>query len=360
MHVGERFQLTLTCRVLETNAERIAPDERLLEPAAVSLTPYEVIEGARYPDMYQGRWRFLQYRYTLRIIGEDLFGREIAVPTLELRYRAERAVGAGEQIGGQDKIYKLPAYPLHIESLVPKGASNIVDATDESFGDLRARRFRGNAAFIAAGLVLVLPPVLTFSVLLRNHRRRHTKVRREQTLDTAAILRRVNRELAAVKRAREASGWDEQLIGCALASFRIAAAVAVGKPIAQRPLEAGASVLEGQVALRCRSLRPGRVAIASSFTPEALAGALASPGRHSAVEARREWLSEGFQQAFATFNQARYVTEDVPPNDGALDEALTAGSDGVRILRREHRWPRRVIRQASRLARGWRSRWTHS
>ena len=31
VHVGERFQLTLTCRVLETNTERIAPDERLLE-----------------------------------------------------------------------------------------------------------------------------------------------------------------------------------------------------------------------------------------------------------------------------------------------------------------------------------------
>ena len=310
--------------------------------------------------MRQGRWRFLQYRYTLRIMGEDLFGREIAIPGLELRYRAERAVRAGEQIGGQDKIYKMPAYPLHIESLVPKDASNIADAADESFGDLRARRFRANAAFVAAALVLVLPPVLTFSVLLRNRRRHYAKVRHAHTLDTAAILRRVNREFAGVKKARETSGWDEHLIGRALASFRIVGAVAVGQPITQRPLEAGASALEGQFALRRQILRPDRVAIASSLTPEALAGALASAGRLSELEARREWLSNGFQRAFATFNQARYVSGGVPQDDSALDEALTTGSDGVRILRREHAWPRRAIREAGNLARSWRHRWTHS
>ena len=40
-------------------------------------------------DLVQGPRRFFQYRYALRLIGEDYFGLDVELPPLELRYRIE-------------------------------------------------------------------------------------------------------------------------------------------------------------------------------------------------------------------------------------------------------------------------------
>jgi hypothetical protein len=355
VHVGEHFHLALTCRVLDTGAERIALDERPLEPAAVSLAPFEVIEGVRASDIRQGRWRFLQYRYTLRIMAEDAFGRDVAIPGLELRYRTERALGGSEQMGGRDLTYDMPAYPIRIESLAPAGAHDIADAADESFRGLQARRFRADIAFVAAALVLVVPPLLTASVLLRRRRRGRAEVRQSRPLAPAAILRGVDLELAGIQEARAAGGWSEPLIGRALASLRIAAAVAVGRPVAELPLKGDQPAREGEIEIRPWILRPGRVTIASNLTVEALAQLLG--GGRAAAAHGREWLAGSFQQAFATLNRARYVAA-VSPGDDDLDEALAASRDAVRRLRRLHSWPGRTARDVAALGRTWRRRWT--
>ncbi len=357
VRAGERFHLTLTCQILETAAERAAPDERLLDPAAISLAPYEVVEGIRYPDVRQGPWRFIQYQYTLRLIGEDVFGTDVAIPALALKYRAERTTGAGEQIGGQDRTYTLPAYPIRIASLVPKNAADIADGSDEVFGDMRVRRFRADAAFVLAAVLFVLPTAVAFSLLMRTTGRGREKTRRDRKVETAWLLRNLETELAQVKTSREMSGWNEGLIGRALTALRITGSLALDQPVTEHALATGATALVGRLALRKRPFRSGRVAITSTLTPERLARQLAeATGPRPGHAARREFLTNGFDQAFAAFNEARYAAA-TEQDDTTLDEALTKASDGLRALRREHTWAGRTARA---FPRAWRHPWTRS
>lgn len=356
VRVGEHFDLTLTCRVLETSTERISPDERLLEPAAVALTPFEVVGGTRFPDLRQGRWRFFQFLYTVRIIGDDLFGREQPIPGLEIRYRAERSVRAGEQSSGQDRTYRMPAYPMQIESLVARDARTIMDATQEGFGDMRARRLRASMALVAAGLVLVVPSALTFSVMLRNRRRHHARARREHLASPARVLRRIDHELAGVRRARQQSGWDDALVGRTLAGLRVTGSVALGQPVMQRRLDDGARPVECEIGLRRRALRPEMIGVVSSLTPEGLDRRLASAAWGGRPE--RDALASGFRQALIVFNRARYGSGPVEESD--LDTALESGTEGLRAVRRELRLPKRVSRAAHEVVRRWRRRWIPS
>ena len=87
VHVGERFTMTLTCAVVETDDARAVPDLAWLEPETLTVSPFEVLEGQRYQDILRGSRRFFQYQYELRIIGEDYFGLDVELPPLEIRYR---------------------------------------------------------------------------------------------------------------------------------------------------------------------------------------------------------------------------------------------------------------------------------
>ena len=109
VHVGERFPMTLTCAVVETNEASAVPDLAWLEPETLAVSPFEVLEGQRYQDIVRGSRRFFQYRYELRIIGEDYFGLDVELPALEIRYRIERALDGGALVEGRELTYFLPA-----------------------------------------------------------------------------------------------------------------------------------------------------------------------------------------------------------------------------------------------------------
>src|SRR5438093_13628956 len=51
VHVGEHFTLTLTCGVMDTSEARVAADRDRLDPAALDLTPFEIIGGTRHDDI---------------------------------------------------------------------------------------------------------------------------------------------------------------------------------------------------------------------------------------------------------------------------------------------------------------------
>src|SRR5262245_4747081 len=56
VHVAEPFGLTLTCRVMETDRMKVVPNLAEIEPTAIELTPFEVLEGTRHEDIVVPPW----------------------------------------------------------------------------------------------------------------------------------------------------------------------------------------------------------------------------------------------------------------------------------------------------------------
>jgi hypothetical protein len=113
----------------------------------------------------------------------------------------------------------------------------------------------------------------------------------------------------------------------------------------------------GQFALRKRQFRSRKVAVTSTLTPEGFVRHLAeADGPRAGHAAGREFITNGFHSAFAAFNSARYAAT-TEQNDATLDEALTTASEGLRSLRQEHTWARRLVRA---FPQDWRHPWTRS
>ena len=64
VRTGEPFGLTLTCAVVETEANKVVPDFSKLDSTVVQLPPFEVIGGGARPgDLVVPGKRFFQYDY---------------------------------------------------------------------------------------------------------------------------------------------------------------------------------------------------------------------------------------------------------------------------------------------------------
>src|SRR3989440_11454211 len=70
IRVGEQFQLTLTCAVIDTDKMKVVVDESSLAPSALHLVPFEIVGGRRFRDIVNSPRRFFQYQYSLRVLGE--------------------------------------------------------------------------------------------------------------------------------------------------------------------------------------------------------------------------------------------------------------------------------------------------
>src|SRR5262245_55997165 len=58
VQVGERFTLLITCGVIETTQVRVVPTMDKFDPTALTLTPFEVVEGSRHEDIVAFPWRY--------------------------------------------------------------------------------------------------------------------------------------------------------------------------------------------------------------------------------------------------------------------------------------------------------------
>ena len=150
VRVAEPFGLTLTCRVMETDRMKVVPNLAEIEPTAIELTPFEVLEGTRHEDIVVPPWRYLQYAYTVRVLGDQFFGRDIAIPATNLPFRIQ--TGGAETVEGAEHTYVLPSMPIRILSLVPAQAADILDPTTDTFADLEARRFRARIELVASAI----------------------------------------------------------------------------------------------------------------------------------------------------------------------------------------------------------------
>jgi hypothetical protein len=342
IRVGEVFSAVLTCAVLETDAAKVVVDQSKLEPSVVQFAPFEVTGGSHGADLRTDQRRFFQYEYRLRLIAENLFGKDVSLPETKISYHVQSAVSQGAAIQGRDQTYVMPPQSVRVVSLVPADAADIRDTTSETFEDVDRRTFRANLLIVIGGVLFALAAGMALLALVGLFNRlRKPAAQRERLVTDTAVLNALGGELKAVQRAREDGGWTPALAGRALGALRPATAIALGRRVAQsvatKRIAAadaagtnGRSALDGQISVGGRWPRSKRIVISGSVTSQAVAREIA----RGEMPASRAALLESAQDALARFTSAQYG-RDAKLDDAALDEAMSTSQRLVRRLKME-------------------------
>ena len=339
VRVGEPFTFALTCGVVETDSVKVVPDQSALEPSVMQMPPFDVIGGSHGPDLRTADHRFFQYEYKLRLIGDDLFGKDVTLPPMKVSYKVQSKVPQGSAIEGGDHLYQLPSESIRVLALVPADATGIREAPAKSFVDIDGTVFRANVMLVVAAILFGLAALLGILALVKVVERRRTQTRVvRQLAGDSTILRAVDRELSAIEQERSSGGWSEALVARALAAIRIAACYAWGRPVVQTPANEWA---DGAVSEGCLNLRAGwplarkDVVVSGSATIERAEQSL-ERSRAAVHGVRNESLDE-LRTALENLSRARYRAAGAF-DAGALDEAIEIGR---RVARREagrHTW----------------------
>jgi len=351
--VGERFTVVLTCGIVETDSIKAVPDFNQLEASTIGLQPFEVIKGVRHEDVRNPPWRYIQYEYTVRMIAEGLFEKDIDLPAVKITYHIQSSIGGGST--GRDQTYQLPPMPMHVASLVPKKVTDIRDTTVSTFADIEARRVRSTGEFVAALIAFGFAAVLMGLAAVRVVGRYRVRTpAAERPLGLRAVLSGCLREAGRVK-ADALGGWTPELASRALTVLRIGGAVALDRPVAQSLVLAGVSPREGQLALRKGFLGRRRSLVSTATTPVMISRSLASTNGH-APNARTEAMLREFEESLAVLSRARYG-RDGKLDGSALETAFENGVAALRKLRVAKAWPMRMIGSLARSATqiGWSS-----
>jgi hypothetical protein len=340
VRVGEPFTVVLTCAVLETDAATVVVDQSRLEPSVVQFAPFEVLGGSHGADLRSDQRRFFQYVYRLRLIAENLFGRDVSLPETKLSYHVQTKMGdRAAALQGRDQTYLLPPQSMRVLSLVPADATDIRDTAGETFGDLDQRAFRANLLTIIGGVLFTLAALMTLLAVVRLARRyRQTATASDRLMTDKAVLRGAGRELASVRRERSAGGWTPELAGRALAALRIAGTYLVGRPISLMPANRltaeGQDVPEaGRLILRTGWPRAKRIAVSGAVTSLTMTRELA----RGTANARRAALLESLGRALSTFTTAHFGREGTL-DETALDEALATARQVLNRAKVEQLW----------------------
>jgi hypothetical protein len=344
VHVGEHFTLTLTCGLADTGRVTAVPDVKSLEPTTVQVAPFEVVRGVRHQDIHiqESPWRYLQYEYTLRLLGEGYFGRDVDIPSMNVTYNIR---SPGGETQGRDQVYALPALPMRVISLAPVKATDIRDTPRDSFADIEARRFRATAEFIAAGVFFGFAVLLLgFAVARLANRYRQQAPVAARPIRSRAVLAGCLRALGRLKSNVAHTGWTPELAARALAVVRIAAAVALGRPVAQTLVDINVPRQDGQIVLRKGMLR--RALISAPTTEDSFA---APPATGNGPGPRARAMIEQLRESLQTFSAACYGRAD-HLDTTALDSALDNGMRAIQRLRVTKRWPMSTVAKLSKSA----------
>lgn len=327
--VGEQFTLTLTCGVIETRGTTVVPKMEQLDPGAVQLAPFEMVGGTRHEDIQAPPWRYFQYDYTLRLMGQDSFGEDVDVPAFTVTYSLKSDVaGAG---AGRDHMYVLPALPIRIQSLVPQKAKDIRDAAPESFGAATARLSRARSEFIAAGIFFGFSGLmLVFGAVHVMRRNRVRGAARVPVVSDTKLMGACLQEITRIQSEVKSTGWTAERAGSVLTALRIGSAVAMGRPVTQTPMELTSVTREGQIAVRKGILGKERIAVSAPTT----AGAIERHGVNG--NAKIADLGKSLF-AFSVVRYGRNGNIDTP----ALNRALENSRASLQQLRlRSWKWKR--------------------
>jgi hypothetical protein len=282
VRTGESFGLTLTCAVVETEANKVVADFSKLDPTVVQLPPFEVLGGTHAGDLVTPGKRFFQYDYRLRLIAEDAFGNDVSVPPLEISYRIESKVAGGDTVQGRDQSYSLPRATVRLISLVPDDTSDIRESPASMFTAIENRESRANLMQTVAGVLFGLAVVVGLVMLVGMIRRKAPKTATETAhLGPRTILGAVAKELDEVQRASR-GGWTPELNGRALAALRVAGAYATNRPVGQRPAKPGETPQEGVLVVK--PFGKGEVYVSGGTTTETAAFVNTSAGLSDALK----------------------------------------------------------------------------
>jgi hypothetical protein len=324
--VGENFQLTLTCAVLATERVSVVVDESSLEPSALHLTPFEIVGGQRFRDIQNAPRKFFQYQYTMRVLGEEFFGREVLLPRLQITYRVQNSLQGGAALQGRETQYSLVPVPIRVLSLVPPGVQDIRDTPAETFGDVERRLFRSNLFLIVAGVSFVLAGLLAVMLIARAAvKRRASTAVRHRTVAPISVLQAALREIGAVRAESQREGWNSELAGRAAAAVRLAGAVALSRPVSQKEVDRHTPPSEGQITAPpgLATLRGKKMMLSAAVTPDSAV----SNGNSRASE-----LWRSLSQSLGAFTSARYARNG-NLDGAALDSALAETEDAIKRLR---------------------------
>ena len=344
VRVGETLTVVLTCAVVETDDVKVVVDESRLEPSVAQFVPFEVLGGSHAADLRNGDRRFFQYEYRLRLIAENLFGKDVALPETKLTYRIQSRVAQKTSVEGRDQTYLLPPLSLRILSLVPADASDIRDSAAETFADVDRRGFRASLFTVVGGVLFALAGLVAVLTLVRLYvRSRKPAAAADRLVGDGAILRGVGRELAAVQREREGSGWSDALVTRASAALRIIGTYALGRRTSRAMSQStnGQTARDGRLVVNVGWPRTKQVAVSGSATPRSIADAIARSSN-----GRRAGELEAIEAALSRFTVAQYGRQDAGQFDSAaLDESLAAAQRLLRRLKIEHTWVMKRLRR---------------
>ena len=329
IRIGEPFSVVLTCAVLETDTVIVVPDQSRLEPSVVQFAPFEVMGGSHGADLRSGVRRFFQYEYRLRLIAENVFGKDVALPETKIAYRVQSKVDQKTSLQGRDQTYVMPARAIRVMSLVPADATDIRDTGNETFTDLDQRAFRANLLTVVGSVLLVLAGLLGLLALVRLvSRYRKPAVATDRMITDGTVLRGVGREFARIRRARDGGGWTPELATRALAALRLVATYALGRKVGHMPAAVVGTDEAGRLILNAGWPRGKRIAVSGAITQQTVVSELAKAS--TIAGGRRAVQLEALSQALIAFTTAQYGREGTL-DDNTLDESLATG---VRVLRR--------------------------
>ena len=333
--VGERFGLVLTCAVIEAGPITVVPVLNQLEPGALSITPFEVVSGARGEDVAAPPWRYVQFDYSVRLLSDGFFGQDLMIPALTVTYNLQTAGGTQ----GRDQTYVLPALPIRILSLVPRSASDIRDASGQTFASIASRRFRSSLARVLAWASFGFAAVFGIFALVHalGHFRSKSAVA-VRKLPVPSVLGGCLNAMSDVAADASKTGWSPGLARRAVAAMRIAGAVALGRPVAQRFVEADDVEHEGQLTVRKGLIKRRRVLLSASVTPKVISSHL---GNGRALRPTTRARLESIAEALGVFSAASYGRNG-KPDATALDAAVESSKTALRGLRTSTRWPART------------------
>jgi len=332
VHVGEPFGLTLTCRVMETAQAAVVPNVSEIEPTSIQLTPFDVLGGARHEDIVTAPWRYLQFVYTVRLLGEEFFGRDLAIPATNVTFRIR--TGGAEAAEGAEHTYVLPSIPIRILSLLPAQVADIRDPLPDTFGDVEARRFRSTVELVAAAILLGFAAVLLVIAAARAVERFRTRGPTvERTVPVRAVLDGCLREVDRVRAEAVRYGWTPGLAARALAPFRVAAAIALSQPVAQTLVDGAAPARDGQLAVGYGMLRRRHALMSAPMTADAIDRLRATgSGNGNRPPRVNQELVDEIREALVGLNAVRYGRSgSVDAAD--LDLTVDNGATAMRRLR---------------------------
>ena len=323
---GEPFTLMLTCQVVETDTTKVVPDQSKLDPSVVQLQPFEIIGGAKAPDMRVPGKRFFQYQYRLRLINEGAFGADVDVPQLQISYRIESQMARGEAIQGRDLNYNLLPISIRLLSIVPEDTIDIREAPAAAFQAVEARESRAEMLELIGTILFGLAGVVLLVMLVSLFRSRRVRTTTEGwRMPARAIAATAQSSLNEVRQSSR-GGWDADLAGRALTAARVAASMVSGGSVGQT--RAGsAAVGDGQLLVKGWLGRGGAM-VSGAATPQNVQDA-------------------NLASSLLAFSRARYGRTGTL-DGSALDEALDTALAAARRATSQHSWLSDLLRRKAR------------